>query len=135
MALAFLVLAFALAMVPVLTVFTGVHAAGAYRSTKPTFAHFKGLTYALAQSQNGSQPPPPPTDQQCRKQIGVPCYSPQEIRRAYNIDPVLNAGYTGKGESIVISTRLAARRFRKTSRFSMPALACPIRRPSRNMLL
>ncbi len=102
MALAFLVLAFALAMVPVLTVFTGVHAAGANRSTKPTFAHFKGLSYALAQSQNGSQPPPPPTDQQCRKQIGVPCYSPQEIRRAYNIDPVLNAGYTGKGESIVI---------------------------------
>ena len=102
MALAFLVLAFALAMVPVLTVFTGVHAAGANRSTKPTFAHFKGLTYALAQSQNGSQPPPPPTDQQCRKQMGVPCYSPQEIRRAYNIDPVLNAGYTGKGESIVI---------------------------------
>src|SRR5690348_13424339 len=73
MALAFLVLAFALALVPVLTVFTGVHAAGANRSTKPTFAHFKGLTYALAQSQNGSQPPPPPTDQQCRKQIGVPC--------------------------------------------------------------
>jgi len=100
--LAFLVLAFVLALVPVLTVFTGVHAAGANRSTKPTFAHFKGLTYALVQSQNGSQPPPPPTDQQCRKQIGVPCYSPQEIRRAYNIDPVLNAGYTGKGESIVI---------------------------------
>src|SRR5947199_7900033 len=50
MALAFFVLAFALALVPVLTVFTGAHAAGANRSTKPTFSHFKGLTYALAQS-------------------------------------------------------------------------------------
>ncbi len=102
MALAFLVLAFALALVPVLTVFTGAHAAGANSSTTPTFAHFKGLTYALAQSQNGMKPPPPPTDQQCRQKTGRPCYSPQEIRKAYNIDPVLNAGYTGKGESIVI---------------------------------
>lgn len=102
MGLAFLVLAFALALVPVLTVFTGAHASGANRSTKLTFAHFKNLTYALVQGQNGTQPPPPPTDQQCRQQIGVPCYSPQEIRKAYNIDPVLNAGYTGKGQSIVI---------------------------------
>nr|HET6903611.1 S53 family peptidase [Ktedonobacteraceae bacterium] len=44
----------------------------------------------------------PPTDSQCRTQTGFPCYSPQEIRKAYNVTPLLNAGYTGKGQSIVI---------------------------------
>ena len=44
----------------------------------------------------------PPTDSQCRTQTGFPCYSPQEIRDAYNVTPLLNAGYTGKGQSIVI---------------------------------
>jgi subtilase family serine protease len=31
-----------------------------------------------------------------------PCYSPQEIQHAYNVDSLLNAGYTGKGQTIVI---------------------------------
>src|SRR5437762_1762564 len=43
-----------------------------------------------------------PTDAQCRATVGVPCYSPQEMRNAYNLTPVLNAGYVGKGETIVI---------------------------------
>lgn len=30
------------------------------------------------------------------------CYSPQQIRRAYGIQPLLNAGITGKGRTIVI---------------------------------
>ena len=30
------------------------------------------------------------------------CYSPQQIRRAYDIQPLLNAGITGKGRTIVI---------------------------------
>ncbi|HEX7733879.1 MAG TPA: S53 family peptidase [Ktedonobacteraceae bacterium] len=30
------------------------------------------------------------------------CYSPQQIRRAYHIDTLINAGITGKGKSIVI---------------------------------
>jgi subtilase family serine protease len=30
------------------------------------------------------------------------CYSPQQIRNAYNIQPLLNAGITGKGRTIVI---------------------------------
>lgn len=49
--------------------------------------------------QRGSQAP---TDAQCRAEIGVPCYSPQEIRRAYGVDQLLNKGYDGKGETIVI---------------------------------
>jgi subtilase family serine protease len=43
-----------------------------------------------------------PTDQQCRDQIGVPCYSPQEIRHAYGVDGLLNAGNVGAGQTIVI---------------------------------
>lgn len=46
--------------------------------------------------------PQPPTDAQCRAQTGFPCYSPQEIRKAYGVTPLLDKGYTGKGQSIVI---------------------------------
>jgi subtilase family serine protease len=44
-----------------------------------------------------------PTDAQCRS-VGTmrPCYSPQEIRTAYGLTPIINAGFTGKGQSIVI---------------------------------
>ena len=43
-----------------------------------------------------------PTDAWCRANTGGPCYSPQEIRRAYGLTPILNAGFTGKGQTIVI---------------------------------
>jgi subtilase family serine protease len=49
--------------------------------------------------QQGAQAP---TDAQCRAEIGVPCYSPQEIRHAYGVDQLLNRGYDGAGETIVI---------------------------------
>jgi subtilase family serine protease len=43
-----------------------------------------------------------PTDAQCRAEIGVPCYSPQEIRHAYGVDQLINRGYDGQGQTIVI---------------------------------
>jgi subtilase family serine protease len=43
----------------------------------------------------------PPTDASCRT-LGTPCYSPQEIRNAYGLTPLLDAGYTGAGETIII---------------------------------
>jgi subtilase family serine protease len=49
--------------------------------------------------QKGQQAPP---DSFCRALIGVPCYSPQEIQHAYNVDSLLNAGWNGAGQSIVI---------------------------------
>ncbi len=58
---------------------------------------FKGHRYSMALS--GALPP---TDQQCRQQAGIPCYSPQEMRKAYGIDALLNKGYDGEGQSIVI---------------------------------
>src|ERR1700720_2800051 len=44
----------------------------------------------------------PPTDAQCRSQYHHPCYSPQEIRTAYDLNPILNAGYNGTGQTIII---------------------------------
>ena len=88
------VLVFLLAIVPVLTVvMKSAHAA----SASPTTITFRGKTYAMAQS--GTQPP---TDAQCRAQTGAPCYSPQEMHRAYGLNPVLNAGNTGVGQTIVL---------------------------------
>jgi subtilase family serine protease len=43
-----------------------------------------------------------PTDAFCRANYGVPCYSPQEMRTAYGLAPIIKAGFTGRGESIVI---------------------------------
>jgi subtilase family serine protease len=43
-----------------------------------------------------------PTDAQCRAAIGIPCYSPQEIRHAYGVDRLLAKGDDGAGETIVI---------------------------------
>src|SRR5215469_7882459 len=43
-----------------------------------------------------------PSDEACRIVISIPCYSPQEIRNAYGLTPLLNAGYTGVGQTIII---------------------------------
>jgi subtilase family serine protease len=44
----------------------------------------------------------PPTDAYCRSNFGFPCYSPQEMQNAYGVTPLLSAGYTGAGQTIVI---------------------------------
>lgn len=74
-------------------------------STKAAGAHggvvalnFQGQRYSFVQS--AAQPPP--TDKQCRQALGVPCYNPFEIRRAYNVDGLLNQGDDGTGQTIVI---------------------------------
>src|SRR5579859_2263763 len=49
-----------------------------------------------------TNPAQPPTDEQCRDQFKMPCYSPQEMQRAYNLTPLLTAGHDGAGQTIVI---------------------------------
>jgi subtilase family serine protease len=44
----------------------------------------------------------PPPDAFCRANFGVPCYSPQQIQNAYGLTPILQAGYTGAGQTIII---------------------------------
>ena len=43
-----------------------------------------------------------PPDAFCRVNFGVPCYSPQQIQNAYGLTPILQAGYTGAGQTIII---------------------------------
>lgn len=43
-----------------------------------------------------------PTDAQCRAAKLGPCYSPQEIQKAYGVDSLLAAGDDGAGQTIVI---------------------------------
>lgn len=72
-------------------------AASNHPTSGPFSFTFKGTHYTLARTAQQ-----PPTDAQCRAQTSQPCYSPQEIRTAYDLNPVLNAGFTGKGQTIVI---------------------------------
>jgi subtilase family serine protease len=73
------------------------HAAGTHAKATRLWVTFKNMQYSF--SQTGATPP---TDKQCRQQYGIPCYSPQEMRKAYGVNGLLNEGYTGKGETIVI---------------------------------
>ena len=44
-----------------------------------------------------------PSDAECRGSLyPSPCYSPQEMRKAYGVDTLTDAGFVGKGETIVI---------------------------------
>jgi subtilase family serine protease len=44
----------------------------------------------------------PPTDAFCRVNFNSPCYSPQEIRTAYGLNGLIDAGMVGAGQTIVI---------------------------------
>jgi subtilase family serine protease len=43
-----------------------------------------------------------PTSADCLAALGVPCYGPADIRKAYGLDPLIDAGFTGAGETIVL---------------------------------
>jgi subtilase family serine protease len=43
-----------------------------------------------------------PSDEVCLSTFGLPCYSPQQMQTAYGLTPLLQAGYDGKGQTIVI---------------------------------
>jgi subtilase family serine protease len=45
---------------------------------------------------------PAPSDAFCLDNFGIPCYSPQQIRKAYGLTATLDAGYTGVGQTIII---------------------------------
>jgi subtilase family serine protease len=47
-------------------------------------------------------PAGPPSYADCVKTYGSPCYSPQEMRTAYGLDGLIDAGMVGAGQTIVI---------------------------------
>jgi subtilase family serine protease len=65
--------------------------------SNPLILTLKGKSFTFVQ--NSTQPP---TDAQCRAKSGFPCYSPQEMRRAYGVTPLIKAGFTGQGQTIII---------------------------------
>jgi len=90
-------LVLSLCLVHLLAVTTTTRAAGASPHTGVIALKFQGQRFSFVQSAT-----PPPTDKQCRQQLGVPCYNPQEIRRAYGVDGLLSQGDDGKGQTIII---------------------------------
>jgi subtilase family serine protease len=46
--------------------------------------------------------PTPPTTAECESELGIACYEPFQLQRAYNLQPLFNQGINGRGETIVI---------------------------------
>jgi subtilase family serine protease len=44
----------------------------------------------------------PPTSAECVADLGIPCYSPVQVERAYDLPPLYARGLTGRGRTIVI---------------------------------
>jgi len=44
----------------------------------------------------------PPTSADCVRDLGIACYSPRQLQRAYNLGPLYARGYDGRGRTIVI---------------------------------
>ena len=50
----------------------------------------------------GSAQSGPPSTSACERNLGIACYEPAQIQRAYDLGPLLRAGTDGNGETIVI---------------------------------
>src|SRR4051795_9795554 len=46
--------------------------------------------------------PAPPTTQECLQRESIRCYAPAQLARAYNLEPLWRAGWTGAGRTIAI---------------------------------
>ncbi len=44
----------------------------------------------------------PPSTSTCERSLGIACYEPDQIRRAYDLGPLFRSGIDGKGQTIVI---------------------------------
>jgi subtilase family serine protease len=44
----------------------------------------------------------PPTTADCQAQLGISCYAPFQLQRAYNLNPLYKKGLDGRGRTIVI---------------------------------
>ncbi len=43
-----------------------------------------------------------PSFADCEAAFNIPCYDPKQLRKAYDLTPILDKGYNGKGQTIVI---------------------------------
>ncbi|HZU66362.1 MAG TPA: S53 family peptidase [Ktedonobacteraceae bacterium] len=85
--------------ISLLSIFAATSTAWAASSTARNISFNPKLPPLVTAGPNSSTPP---TDSQCHSQYHHPCYSPQEMRTAYDLNPILNAGYNGSGQTIII---------------------------------
>src|SRR5450755_2317567 len=72
----------------------GVAAGGADAAVRPATGFLAGHGFAAATG--------PPTSAQCMKALGIACYSPRQVERAYDLPPLYARGLDGRGRTIVI---------------------------------
>ena len=73
-----------------------VHGAAATAAATPAIVLQPGAAHARGVSKA------PPTTAFCEKHYKIACYEPTQVRRAYNLGPLLRKGINGKGQTIVI---------------------------------
>ena len=88
------ILAAAAAAACALSGVAGVTAGNADAAVLPTAGFPGGRGFAAAGG--------PPTSAECMKKLGVACYSPLQVERAYDLPPLYAEGLNGKGRTIVI---------------------------------
>lgn len=72
------------------------HALQAGQPVMPAILHLHPLLHAAINARTGASLP-------CLANVAPPlCYSPQQIRRAYEIEPLVSGGVRGQGRNIVI---------------------------------
>jgi subtilase family serine protease len=72
----------------------GVAAGGADAAVRPATGFPAGHGFAAAAG--------PPTSAECMKALGIACYSPRQVERAYDLPPLYARGLDGRGRTIVI---------------------------------
>lgn len=60
------------------------------------------LSSSAGAQATASSPPAPPTSARCVQALGLACYWPQQIQRAYHLRSLYGKGFNGKGSTIVI---------------------------------
>lgn len=60
------------------------------------------LTGVVPSARAAAAVSPPPTSAECFEALGVACYRPRQLQRAYGLGPLYARGYSGRGRTIVI---------------------------------
>ncbi|HUK72898.1 MAG TPA: S53 family peptidase [Streptosporangiaceae bacterium] len=87
---------FGIAVATVGSTAIGGAAATAVATASPTIVVQPGAVHA------GGASDAPPTTAYCVQHYKIACYEPAQIRRAYNLGPLLSTGIDGRGQTIVI---------------------------------
>ncbi len=70
----------------------------------------------------------PPTTAYCLQNLGLHCYQPAQLTKAYDLAPLHNAGIDGRGKTIVIVDAFGSPTSRTTCACSTRRSGCPTRR-------